>query len=202
MTDFTLQSLAERLDRLERHNARLQRENRLLRGAAVLAVAALAAAVCVGQVAVPKQVEAQKFVLRDADGKQRAVLAVARVWAQEGPSLKFYDAAGKERTILGVVDEASPTGVTGPVLYLLGQKGLPAIDLSVNPLGRPELYMRDARGHPRVMLAGVAEDFPFAGGLKFLGPNGHLRADLSLSDDGKSGFTLLDADGKSLFHAR
>ena len=68
MTDLTLESLAGRMNRIER-------QNRWLKAAAIVAVAVLAAVVCMGQVGVPKVVEAEEFVLRDAQGQKRAALA-------------------------------------------------------------------------------------------------------------------------------
>lgn len=91
MTDLTLESLADRL-------ARLERQNRRLAAAAVLLVAVLAAAVCMGQVRAPNVVEAESFVVRDAAGKARAALFLG----EEGPALALSDQNGKLRAALRV----------------------------------------------------------------------------------------------------
>jgi len=93
MTDLTLESLAERVDRLESHNRRLERQNRRLKAAGVVAVAVFAAVVCMGQAGVPEVMEARKFVLRDDAGTERAVLAAQG----DETTLTLHDAQGKQR---------------------------------------------------------------------------------------------------------
>jgi len=85
-------TLAERVSRLER-------QNRGLRAVGLLAIAAFAAVVCMGQVGVPKLVEAGKFILRDADGKQRAVLELTK---ETQPSLVLFDMKGEHRLSLAL----------------------------------------------------------------------------------------------------
>ncbi len=107
MTDPTLDSLAQRLDRLERENRRLK-----LAGAILLL--ALVAVGAMGQVlpkAVPKVVEAERFVLRDTKGKTRGGLGVL---ADGTTALAFYDQNEKVRAVLGVEP-------AGPSLVLYGQ---------------------------------------------------------------------------------
>ena len=69
MIEPSLQTLARRLDELER-------ENRRLKAGALLALLGLVAAGVMGQASLsgPPTVEAQRFYVRDGDGKARALL--------------------------------------------------------------------------------------------------------------------------------
>ncbi len=70
MVELEIETLARRLDRVERENRRLKR-------AGIVAVAVIAAVVLMGQATgskVAKVVEAERFVVRDASGNTRAVL--------------------------------------------------------------------------------------------------------------------------------
>lgn len=92
MSGSTLETLAQRLDRLER-------ENRRLKIAGAFLVLALAAVGAMGQVlpkAVPKVVEAERFVLRDSTGRERAVLEMARY----GPRIALLDETGTTKALL------------------------------------------------------------------------------------------------------
>ncbi len=85
MVEPTMETLARRLDRVER-------ENRWLKQAGVVALAVIAAVVLMGQATqgkVAKVVEAEKFVLRDEKGNIRGDLVV-----NGGiPSLNLYGEA-------------------------------------------------------------------------------------------------------------
>jgi len=75
MSEPTIETLARRLDRVER-------ENRHMKQAGVVALAVIAAVVLMGQATpskVAKVIEAEKFVVRDKSGKVRAELN--RVWS-------------------------------------------------------------------------------------------------------------------------
>ncbi|UCH33451.1 MAG: hypothetical protein JSV65_12845 [Armatimonadota bacterium] len=152
---------ARRIERLERQNRRLK--------LGMLGLAAVFGAVLfVGAVTPQEIVEAEKFVLRDAEGRQRAVLQVPE-W---GPCLSLYDAAGttqvalyingsrpgvrlsdtngKERAILEV-DE-------GPLFALFDERGQQRAGIGVQETGDktwPEgaaFFLFDADGRPRVTL--------------------------------------------------
>ena len=91
--------LTERIERLER-------QNRLFKGAATVAALAVIAVVVMGQAA-PRTstVEAQKFVLKDKTGKIRAVLG-------EGPDneigLLVYDGKQRPRAMIAMDDNDMP----------------------------------------------------------------------------------------------
>jgi len=114
--------LTERLNRLERKNRRLTRAVALL----TLAFVALAT---VGWTSPDGSVEAQKFVLRDVNGKARAVLSMVagaptfdlrgadgRVRAElvvlaDGARLTLSDANGEPR--VNRTREIRPSGIAG-----------------------------------------------------------------------------------------
>ena len=100
MNEPTMETLARRLDRVER-------ENRRLKKAGVAILAGIAALVLMGHVVGEKVVAAERFVLLDSSGQPRAVLAVAK----GGSGLYLYDNKGKLRAGLvgGTADE---TGLT------------------------------------------------------------------------------------------
>ncbi len=92
-------TLEQRLDRLER-------ENRCLKRAGALALAVIAAVVLMGQATgakVPKVIEAERFVVRDASGNTRAVLGstvlettqTGAVEKRPPSSLVLFDKDGK-----------------------------------------------------------------------------------------------------------
>lgn len=111
---LTLESLAERLQRVESDNRRLERQNRRLRAWAVTVLAALTAALCLGRAAKPKTVEAQRFVLCDEQGNMRAELANV---PDDGSKLTLFDGKGRERIRLGMQP---------PALLLWGEGGMRA----------------------------------------------------------------------------
>src|SRR5437773_487140 len=90
-----LAAVVERLCRLERQNDRLRRQNRRLKRAAGVAAALVAAvglASCHSNTrgtAVHGTVEAERVVLKDADGRTHATFAVS----PDGAALLFFDPA-------------------------------------------------------------------------------------------------------------
>src|SRR5260370_31450497 len=72
------------------------------------------AGVIVTQDRPPRNVEAEKFILRDSDKRVRAALGMT----SSGPSFTFYDESGKRRAALGM-------GSTGPALGLFDAEGKP-----------------------------------------------------------------------------
>jgi hypothetical protein len=88
MTQPTLETLVRRIERLEH-------ENRRLKATGLLALLALISVVVMGQAGLsgPPVVEAQKFYVRDGDGKARAALDVN--------GLALMDADGSVWTVVG-----------------------------------------------------------------------------------------------------
>lgn len=115
MIDSTLNTLVQRLERLER-------ENRGLKGAGLLVLIALLSVAVMGQSPLtgPPLIEAQAFYVRDAAGKVRVMLgadglsildanAAPRVRLSSSTSegaavagLSVLDGAGKQRSFLGM----------------------------------------------------------------------------------------------------
>jgi len=179
-----LADLTQRLDRLERENRRLK-----ISGAILLL--ALAAVGVMGQVlpkAVPKVVEAERFVLRDAKGR---VLAIWGTEASGTPGLHLYDLNGKPRAGLAVV------GADGtPRLVLADQNGKARAVLRVGADGTPALALADQNEKARGGLAVGADGTP---GLHLFDQNEKPRAVLLVRADGTPGLGLFDKDGKVIW---
>jgi hypothetical protein len=94
------QAVLERLDRLER-------QNRLWKGLALVLLVSLGAGVLMGggDPPAPPLLAARKLQLLDGNGKARAELALNR---HGQPTLFFYDGNGKERAELGLGKDGGP----------------------------------------------------------------------------------------------
>jgi len=96
MDQQTIETLSTRLNKLERENRRLKRTESLML-VVIAGLAMMGQAQCnLGKTVVSKAtkvVEAQEFIVRDANGKPRAKLTESE--------LVFTDATGKERIRLG-----------------------------------------------------------------------------------------------------
>jgi len=121
MSEPTLDTLAQRLERVER-------ENRSLRRVGVLMLVGVAALLIAAQATANRVVEAEKFVVRDASGKIRAELGAPpdgrvaltlfdrdgglrvelRVLTNGRVGLLLYDKNGKSRAALRVLAEGGP----------------------------------------------------------------------------------------------
>jgi hypothetical protein len=195
MTDLTLESLGERLSRVER-------QNRLLRAAVILVVAVFAAMVCMGQVGVPEVVGARRFQMVDEQGRVRADIGMV----DDNPVLYAYDEEGEARLGLGLSMFGDPRlglfnekgdpcavlslGTSGPSLNFMDGNGKPNAALEVWD-GDSRLDLCDAEGKPRVSLD-TSEDKP---GLNLYDAAGELRASLTMFE-GEPGLDLYDAAGK------
>ncbi len=153
MVEPTMETLARRLDKVERENRRLKR-------AGVLVLAVIAAVVLMGQATPSKVVEAPKFVLRDASGRVHAVLGtvnkravslalitkngkprvVLGVSSDGSLSLSFYDKDVNRRAVLGLRADDSPD------LSLLDKDGKLRARLSLNDEGSATLVFTDSGG--------------------------------------------------------
>ena len=122
---------------------RLQRQNRLLRlGGIALMMTIVVGMIkgCSGSEPDPRQlagvVEAQRFIVRDTDGTERAVLGLLdgnRLY------LSMRDSAGKQRAAVGVEDD-------GPSVKLYNARGeVQAVLDLLNE--RPRLTLFDDEGH-------------------------------------------------------
>lgn len=168
-----LEALAERLERMERENRRLKRVGAVL----ILGIGAL---VLMAQGKPSRVIEAERFVLRDARGKTRAVLGV------EDRVTKFslYDEDGDFRADLGVGPAVSTLGLFGK------DKGSAVILSEAFPLEASLVFLKDKkmRSIVGVGVVGPALDLGDA--------DGRSRASLKLAADGSPTLTLYDEDKK------
>jgi len=137
MNEPTMETLARRVDRVERETGRLKRSG-------VVALAVIAAVVLMGQVTqgkVAKVIEAEKFVVVDKEGKPRVILKVeesgelidipvVRLSNKEGRVHAMLYGGGKYKHVAG-----------GGSLYLLGAEGKGEVRLSTGQ-DRPELSLQ------------------------------------------------------------
>lgn len=129
MSEPAIEGLARRLDRLEW-------ENRWLKRVGVTALAVIAAVVLMGQ-ATGRVVDAEKFILRDWEGRKRAELMTI----SSGAYLGLDGPNGKTRVTIAVLDD--------PILTLYGEgEGADAIRvlLGVNDVDAPYLKLFNKDG--------------------------------------------------------
>ena len=134
-----LEALANRVPRLET-------QNRWFKRAGVSAVGVVTIALVMGQAGAKQQapatkvVEAEKFVLRDKDGRQRGSWGVD---PDGSTALSLRDKDGKERGIWVVSPE------WGTALILCDPDGKLRGDWTVRPDGSTRLSLRDKDGRQR-----------------------------------------------------
>jgi hypothetical protein len=149
-----LQIIVERLHKLEAQNRRMK-----CRGIAILA--ALSALVLMGQAApVPRVVEAQKFVLKDANGSVRGWLGIIG----NGSELTLGNADLQPRMTLMVSVDSSDlhffgsrkSGMTlgvdsgDPAISMIGADGKGGAGITFGRNG-PSLTLEDAKGFSTVL---------------------------------------------------
>jgi len=147
----------ERLTKVERELARVKRRSRWLLGGVLLAAGAWAAlagfkgsATAAARTEVEdrfqqagegfKVVRANRFVLEDEKGKNRAMLTTFA----DGAGLTLYDENSKARVMLGVSND-------GPALFLYDEKGKGRARLAASNNG-PGLQLCDEKGKTRAGL--------------------------------------------------
>jgi hypothetical protein len=134
MNKQTVETLAIRLDRLERENRRLKRTG-------AVALVGIAALVLMGQTTpgeVANVLEAKQFVLRDSRGDTRAVLALG---PDGSVGLGLSDKAGTARAWLSLGPQGSPS------FALFDRAARPRATLRLWPDGVPRLALNDKDGN-------------------------------------------------------
>jgi len=151
-----LDSLKGRIDRLER-------QNRSVKRLTVVLFFVIIALVVTG-IAVPrnvaKNIDAERFVLRESNGKMRASLAFT---TKGVPALKLFDANGNAAIVIGVVSDGGPMMAFHkdgkPRAWLKGGGQNPAFTLHDNTgdirailqldskSGEPGLHLINEKGH-------------------------------------------------------
>lgn len=124
----TEQSLARRIDRLERQNRRLR-----VGGAIVVLLSA--AALSIGMSAPRKTLETDLLVIKDANGTTRMILGMA----DDGPAITMLDAKGKLRANIGVSDK-------GPEFDFLDASETPRLQMFIDEKQVPRVNLLDNKG--------------------------------------------------------
>lgn len=161
-----------------------------------------------------RTIEAQRFIVRDQEGKLRAVLEnrQAEGGTESETVLGLYDAAGKYRASLIVRDDGNPRlymsdangrgrtylGVDddgSPKLHMFDGNGRAGASLGVDDAGNPKLHMFDGNAAGRASLSMNRSGDP---GLGMFDVYGKLRAWLGVPGTGHAFLEFFDADGKRL----
>lgn len=124
----TEQSLARRIDRLERQNLKLR-----LAGAIVVLLGA--AALSIGMSAPRKTLETDLIIIKDANGTSRMILGMA----DDGPAITMLDEKGKLRANIGVSDK-------GPELDFLDASETPRLQMFIDEKQVPRVNLLDTKG--------------------------------------------------------
>jgi len=197
-----VQGLANRVEKLERQNRRMKQA-----GTIILILAA--AVVLMGQAPGTRTVEANEFVLRDADGRIRGWLGVRddnpglslygangkpQVWLSAqpgGPLFSLYDIQERQRIMITAPEETPVIG-----FYDKNGKGRGALGMSGDT---PSLLLVHSEGKMRVLLDAAREN----PGLALYDDDGKERLAL-LVDSVGSRLTLLDSSEKkrAIFSAK
>jgi len=130
-------------EELHRRVSKLENQNHRFRLLGSVGLVGIALLLVMGQAPAKRTVEANEFVLRDADGKARAVLTVV----QDNADLVLYDAMDKGRMELKV------DSVGGASFNLFNAQGLPVAALSG---GDASLLRLGKTGDQEQLLATVA----------------------------------------------
>lgn len=129
-------------------------------------------------------VEASKFLLKDTDGRERAVLGVT----DYGPFLNFYDASGAVRALMGLFAES-------PFLTLSDKEGTSKVELTDLSDG-PHVVLYDANHQLRAIFD-VLEGGPR---LELYDRECNSRAKITVAESGPQ-FGLFDANEKAVYSA-
>ena len=188
-----MMTIEERLENMERELGHLKRRNRWLLGAILLVAGGLifpvvfetTASRARAQVAgTAKEIRARSFVIEDAKGKVRGILAVEEF----GPNLVLFDENGEIRVWL-VADK------DGPLLSLCDENGKNSVNLVSKKEG-PELLLNDENDRHRASLT-ATKDGPR---LSLYDENGKTRTELWASKLGPC-LSLSDENGNERFRA-
>jgi hypothetical protein len=177
-----MEPFAAHLEDLHVRLTKLERENRWLKRGGCVVLVGVVSAMLMGQARPSRTVEAEKFALKDADGRTRAEMSF---WESE-PLLAFYDTEGRRTLGLsGTVLSLTQSNVKGKAgIYL--EAGRPSIGPSGEERGGPSLKFYDADGKNTAGLSSTHVYFGARSGEGF--PN---RAALSIN-----GLVFANPDGK------
>ncbi|MFQ5810154.1 MAG: hypothetical protein ACE5JM_11095 [Armatimonadota bacterium] len=138
---------------------------------------------------VPDTTEAQRFVVRDAQGTVRIWLGPIQ---GENPGLSLYDEIGQRRALLWLTKSGAPC------LWLSDADGKRRMLLEVSSDGGvPAVRLCDSDGQSRAALALLADQNPCLG---MTHKNRELCAGMGF-EEGQPMLELRDEDGNSLWRA-
>jgi hypothetical protein len=190
MDERRIDVLEGRLQRLERANLAMGRECRRWRlGAGGLVLAGLVLGVAGADSnsdQVPRKLEAQNFVLRDATGRTRASLGFR---ADGTPGFALMDELSRVRLALDLC------GNGAPAVNFYSAEGKLLTALAVRPDGSPALGMFDSQGQVRASLDLSHEET--APGLSLYDREGTMRAAIAVRPDQTPGLGLFDPEGEA-----
>ena len=183
MTDHApdLATLVARLEQVER-------ENRRLRRAGVMIVLLAVAGLLMGQASPPRRtVEAERFLVRDSQGRIRAELGV---FEKGVTRLRLLDTVGNARAILAVTEEGLPA------LALL-DRGQARLMVTADHEGTAGITLFDQAGKMWVALTTFAQ----RAGLLAFDQAEKRRVLLGAHRDGSPEIEITDQTGKVILRA-
>lgn len=173
---------------IERRLGKLEKENRWMKRGGCVVLLGIVSAMLMGQARPSRTVEADKFVLKDSNGRTRAEMSF---W-QDDPLLTFYDIDGK-RTL----------GLSGTVLAL-GQSNVKGNSYRAK-IDLGGLSFVDPDGKLRIVLNAVRPGIGLTDAEGFSANFG--RTDVEFHTTGlklqtsAASINLIDKEGKLLWHA-
>ncbi len=178
---------------IEQRVAKLERQNRWMKRAGGVMLAAVACVFLMGQGKAdkPGPVEATAFVLRDADGKNRGELGITDSGLCR---LVLRDSQGHDMVCLSVNEEG-----TIAALGLRDKRGTNRVEL-VGAVEAAGLNLNDIRGDTRIRLYASPNDKQESR-LVLFGPRRHARAVVSVDPGGSGRVKLKDKSGKLVWKA-
>jgi len=179
-------SSVDELELLKRRIDCLEHGNRRLRQFELLAFLGVGILFIMGQTTpgiVPEVIEAKRFVVKDASGRNLAALGTDRDGA---PLLVLTNLDGGLGATLGV------TAARRPALTLYDRAGNSRAIMSVDSEGSPSLSLNDKTGTPRVGLAVATQG---SGGLVLYGDKNTARASLGLGTSWSPYLVFMDDGG-------
>lgn len=198
-----LQSVVERLDKLEK-------QNRTLKRVGMLVLVLFCLVFVMGQ-ALPGRriIEAEGFILRDANGKMRAALGIS----EGAPHLSLLDEEGTARIFLTLaankpavwlfdakvnprVSLATDAGGDGLLSLLDGMRKQRAV-LGLLPDGSPKLELTAEGERSAVTLGAMSSSKGSSSGLVLLDANRKPRGALLLDDQDVPMMVLYDNNGQA-----
>ncbi len=153
MDTITLSFVTERLERLEAKCDHLTRQTLRWKKAGALAVFGIALLIVAGaqKGAEPKVIDAERYILRDKDGKVRMELAVDE---RKNVGLILLDQNGNKPLSLGVTADGRPA------IALSRADGKRQVTLAFTPTGTAGLALYDENLVARARLVSTGNDTP------------------------------------------